>query len=830
MIELGEPLKKTLPVWLVVLVSGVAIVISLPVLSLPDAVFAFNDGAIETRLAEGTHPPGTLLQHWNEQFILGLGLRASTLNTPNLLDWLLGAQQYRRWGVLLSIVFASWAAYAGCRLAGRSKAASFVGGTVAGLCGWTVTFPMAGLPARTWLLGWVFLAVGLITYGWRTGSRLATSVAGGLVGMAIADAPDIGVLAALCCGLYFIVLHWSSKSSCRGPSALRWVVSLAAAGIVCGLVASQAVINMFELYVKAPREAATEQTSSGGERSYEWATQWSLPFNETWSLIACDYHGASSRSATDPYWGRMGESRGPGEHSQGYRNFKLSGYALGTVPVVLILFGWVCARAGATEERTIFFIANLIALLCLMLSWGRYHLAYRLLFELPVMSSIRNPEKWMFGFVVFATLAAAGGLDLVGRSIDAPGRQGSVATVRTWGAAAVLPALLLLNLLLLASRADWLAGPIARGFEGVAETAHANSLQALLIALLCATVSGTVVACALQGKRSRSIPAIAAVLVAMSVVELAAAAAPYAMPYHYKHMLEPNPLISILESNAPDNRVKVMPPNHGLLNHLRLTWLRARGLKLFDPVSVRTMPDDYAAVLARLGDNPLALWRLGAVRWFICTQEVAALLVSQAPGRFAAVATFTFTRGADGAIRPVLIPGFRHDLSCFVLLEHHAALPYARISRSVTTVETRDAALRGLAEADPRSAWVDYVEARGLSLPRAEGGGPGSVAVVSESPVELRLRTESEAAGLLIVAEKYDPHWTAEVSGAPTPIFRADGILQSVLIPAGRHDVTLRYRPPRYPLCLSLAGRGGLAILIVLLAVSRFREGRRAAG
>jgi hypothetical protein len=49
--------------------------------------------------------------------------------------------------------------------------------------------------------------------------------------------------------------------------------------------------------------------------------------------------------------------------------------------------------------------------------------------------------------------------------------------------------------------------------------------------------------------------------------------------------------------------------------------------------------------------------------------------------------------------------------------------------------------------------------------------------------------------GYLYVADGYDPHWRASIDGQPAPVLRANAAFKAVAIPAGRHRVTLDYRP-----------------------------------
>ena len=95
-------------------------------------------------------------------------------------------------------------------------------------------------------------------------------------------------------------------------------------------------------------------------------------------------------------------------------------------------------------------------------------------------------------------------------------------------------------------------------------------------------------------------------------------------------------------------------------------------------------------------------------------------------------------------------------------------------------------------------------------------------------PDRLRLRTESDAPGLLVLSEGYDPGWRAEVDGKSAPVLVANHALRAVPLPAGAHTVELRYEPPglRLGLAITLIG---YALLAALLCGRRWGTlGRRA--
>jgi hypothetical protein len=91
---------------------------------------------------------------------------------------------------------------------------------------------------------------------------------------------------------------------------------------------------------------------------------------------------------------------------------------------------------------------------------------------------------------------------------------------------------------------------------------------------------------------------------------------------------------------------------------------------------------------------------------------------------------------------------------------------------------------------------------REVVLPAREAARPaprgfrGSAVLALRSPDRLLIGTEANMPAWLVVVEAYAPGWKATVDGAPAPVLRANGLFRAVAVPAGRHQVELRYRPP----------------------------------
>jgi uncharacterized membrane protein YfhO len=76
---------------------------------------------------------------------------------------------------------------------------------------------------------------------------------------------------------------------------------------------------------------------------------------------------------------------------------------------------------------------------------------------------------------------------------------------------------------------------------------------------------------------------------------------------------------------------------------------------------------------------------------------------------------------------------------------------------------------------------------------------------------------------VVIINERFSPGWAAFIDGQPTPVLAANLIARAIEVPAGRHNIQMRYTPPGWSTGL-LVSCSTLLLLMVLTL-----RGRRAA-
>ena len=133
---------------------------------------------------------------------------------------------------------------------------------------------------------------------------------------------------------------------------------------------------------------------------------------------------------------------------------------------------------------------------------------------------------------------------------------------------------------------------------------------------------------------------------------------------------------------------------------------------------------------------------------------------------------------------------------------------------------------------DPTAvALVEGPAPAGLAAAPAAGSPPpGRAQVSADHGEQLDVDVDAARPALLVVTDAWHPGWSATVDGRPAELRRVDGTFRGVAVPAGRHRVVMRFRPPGMTTAVPLAGLGGAGLLALAAAglLVRARTRRRA--
>ena len=149
-------------------------------------------------------------------------------------------------------------------------------------------------------------------------------------------------------------------------------------------------------------------------------------------------------------------------------------------------------------------------------------------------------------------------------------------------------------------------------------------------------------------------------------------------------------------------------------------------------------------------------------------------------------------------------------------VENYAALGPAWFVDSVVPAATPDEEIALIGQMDLRTTAV--VDAR--SAPGVTASVPGgTIEMISYTPNEVRYRYSTPQDRVAVFSEVFYPNgWAATVDGQPLNIFRADWTLRGALLPAGDHEVVMRFAPQSYKTGATVSLIASLLLLLMLAA------------
>lgn len=863
----------------------------------PDQVLAFNDLNVEVALSPSYRFPEIFMRSWDNQLFFGFGNRQVAIATGFIGDTL-APIFWRRGGQAFVLALCGLAFYWMLRQYRLSRGACALSAAILILTGWCHNFAMAGQVWRPICLGWSALALGFLERGRRHTAAgaphavqawLSYALAGGCMGLCVAEWPDVGLVLAIASAFVFWFSHGAlyiaqrhsdtrpNPVAASNPAARRLTLPAIAAKFalyvaMSVLLAWQTISVIFATNIQGVKQGG----SSDPAARYAWATQWSVPPAETWNIVSGNYFGSSTRSETHPYWGRVGREAHWETTRQGYRNFSGCGWHLGVIPCILLLGLFILLlirrndsrwyvhagdrraadqppglRTGpaddapsATDPRALVLMIFIGCTLSLMMMWGKYFPLYRLFWSLPYFDTFRNPEKWNGPFTLLAGLGIALMLDLLWRNLARTAETHMPARKAKLAEPSFLPALrnallisagilgglgLLILLGTFSDRTAFINHLVDEGYGAASEIAWSGALAACVKVVLLSAAFGGILfwllwpkAPAADGGRpavSRGPWALGFGLLALLTLgDLFLNDRPFVLGHKYKQYLAPNPLTDYLDAHRTEGRIKLLPPRHPLLNSLRLTLLTIKGYDLFEPVAVSRMPTDYEALFGALEKQPVRLWELGALRYFLtlpgAEKELNALDGTR--GRFVERLALGISVVNEAYLPVANAPPEQQHLR---VLEFTGALPTYRVVGNVSSVPAGargdEQALQRLADPafDPVAQAILHDGPPPESLAAAP---PAAITVQEETIVDTRLRVQLEQPGLLVRATKYDPDWQVRLDGRSAALRRVNYLFQGVLLPAGTHTLTFSYQPALTGLYIALLSHGGLLLLLGL--------------
>jgi hypothetical protein len=764
-------------------------------------------------------PEGVLRAQWHDSVLVGT---PGTLIPFTWTSWwmiFLSARSFVNWIHALSLSFASIALYAFLRRRGIRQWACILGICTAYWLASNFTLTYAGHTPKFAVLFLTALTLLLIDISIRHQSFAWAMLSGGVLGLAFMEQQDLALFFGLFLGAHTLMEGWTHKIK-----PMKFAGLLAAIALVAIMFSLPILMSSYGRNVE---NVASLQESK--QQQWDFCTQWSWPPEESIDFIAPGFTGWRSGEPGGPYWGRMGRSAGWEETRQGFMNFKLENTYLGIIPIALAFFALASCRRSRHRAEIIFWSsATAVALL---LAFGKYFPLYYAFWHLPVVHSIRNPNKFLQVFqVALAIMAAYGanalmergerGAEIGGQRTQAKecksnrGARKNIVEIQMrtnlsqdakiifwffWGLTGVMILIGLAALTVSLGTRGIAAGFASQGWPpDMARVIASNQGKALWHAFFMATVATVVFGVFAFPRFSRLLRFrnwFAGALVIIVVSDAAWLSRHYVKTMPPSYIAE-NAVTTLLKNEIGLQRT-AMATQESFYN-LWLTYLFPyHQIPAFNFTQMPRMPQDYKRFLETVGRNPLRMWQLSAVGYLLAPSGI----LNQLPEtQYSPVLRYDVIGNADGNFAVQI-----RDTGNHVILRCLAPAPrYALIGGSIRLHD--DQALARLTS-NEHPLFHKIIIPLDANVKDASGQGIiGQVEVLDYHPGRVRLKVQSDTPGFLRAADKYDPDWKATINGVKTDIIRADFIFQAIYIPAGTHVVELRYNPSNQLLWVKFAG------------------------
>jgi hypothetical protein len=174
------------------------------------------------------------------------------------------------------------------------------------------------------------------------------------------------------------------------------------------------------------------------------------------------------------------------------------------------------------------------------------------------------------------------------------------------------------------------------------------------------------------------------------------------------------------------------------------------------------------------------------------------------------------------SITPVdesIIPG---ETVAATLYRFEDALPRAWLATEVLVADDTDGAMTLLQnpDFDPNRQVVLLRRDAAVAGTISPVENPGNVQIETRPGGDISLTVEASSPAVLVVSEWYRSGWRAQtIGGDSRPLLLANGGLQGLTLPAGKHEILLQYRPWEVP--------AGFALSLVTLLVAISLVARR---
>ncbi len=603
--------------------------------------------------------------------------------------------------------------------------------------------------------------------------------------------------------------------------------------------------------------------------------------NNMMSFLQDSYRGGN-------YWGTVGSDPALDPYFEGGRKGPTppgtirftSGQNYAGILVALLAF-WAIAQSlrrqnsvfTDTQKWLVRFWA-VVLIGSLLLAYGRFAPFYRFFYMLPYVSTIRCPSKFLIVFSWAIAILFAYGIHGLSRrylEVVAANSTSLSAHLKNWWAkvrgfdrnwtytcgAALVAAVL--AWVIYASEKPGLVRylqTVGFGSEDMANQIAAFSIGQvgwfLVLFALAAGLGVLVIAGIFSGKRARLGGILLGILL---VVDLGRANLPYIIHWDYQQKYASNPIIEILRDRPYEHRVALSPSfpvpqplpfyDNYWAELYHIEWAQHHflyyNIQSLDIIQMPRPPADIKAFeMAFLFQNTpdtayliARRWQLTNTRYLLGPTNFLDDLngfLDPEQHRFRIVQRFDLLPkpGLQQITQLEEMTAVPANDGALALFEFTGALPRARLY-SHWQINTNDTATLQTLASTNFDAWQTVLVSTAVPTAPAANAtneNSGTVEYQSYRPKDLVLDTRAGAPTVLLLNDKFDPHWRVFVDGKPAELLRCNFIMRGVYLPTGPHTVEFRLSIANGPLYVSLTAIGvGILLCGILVFAERRNPG-----
>ncbi len=789
-----------------------ALVVFRVVLGVESVLFTTdNNIGNEAMVKRGT--PASFVAGWGESPLLGQG-GVLALNWTNTLLWLMPLRMYMNWIHAIDLVLGSIFMVMFLRARGVRWTGCLFAALVAYWIGTNLTLTYAGHTSKFAVVMFASLLLWVLEKAAVTRKAGWAVLAGGALGLMFLEQQDVALFFGFFVGAYAIFTL--GRSSGWSP---RFLVTRLLIIAIMGIVIAGP--TMMNAYTQNIAGAAAVSEEEDPEDVWNYCTQWSVPVDETIDFIAPGYTGWRSGEMSGPYWGRTGQdARWDWEkvkdlppQQRPMRNLRLESIYIGSIPIIMAFYALFIILAGGEEQkkrRAVVMFWAVASLVALLLSYGRYFPLYRLFWHLPVIHSIRNPNKFVQVFQLSLAVLAGFGFDMAVRS-----RSGESKHVAGREKKFVVGCMLFGTIVLIAaasmrSSRGSLIKEFAEEWGQLAPVIVKNIVGSLmhggLMACLCAAALWFL---HLMGLKQKTRNLIGCILILLIAADAFLLSRHYIKSTRMDSAVGDNAVTEFLDKNLGYKRV-VFGGQGSFYNHWLTVGFPYHNIATFTLSQMPRMPEDYKMLLAALqGQRPLPtrLWELGSACYMLAPVQFYASVEKEPSlkGMFEPVFGYNVFQAGEGIGVSAVRPG---ETPQHVILRFKRSVPRYGLFADWEMVPD-DKVLGCLANPAFDPLRKVLVSGGGdVDLPMPQGMGPaGSVSVVRKdraNRIELSVKTERSC--ILMATDRNEPSWRATVNGKPAALLKCNYICHGVFLEKGEHDVVLECVGSKVELWIQMSG------------------------